>query len=132
MKQTVGASDISRLLARFHEFSDAVLRSIVVLFEDDGTRRMDISIATRDAETVENDGWVCVMLSVDGISEMSVRERARTSLQVISDGIHISMYDQEIGIEFGGAIEAPDTIENLRGSDVYVLGGTLSFDVLPY
>jgi hypothetical protein len=132
MKQNVGVTDISRLLRRFYEFTDSVLRSISIRFDDDGTQRMDISISVRDAEAIDKHSWVCVVLFVDCISEMSVRDRPRTTIQVISDGIHIAMYDKQIGMEFGGAFEEPKNIEELRDSDVYVLGSTLSFDVFPY
>lgn len=133
MTKIISSPHIRQFLDRFYGFSDSVLRSILISFHEGGTRSMEISIATRDAETIENDGWVCVVLSVGGVSEISLCEHTtRTSIQVISHGIHISKYEKKFGIEFGGAIDAPETIADLRGSDVYVLGGTLSFDVLPY
>lgn len=132
MKQFVKSSDFKQCLERFYEFADAEIRSITIRFDKDGTRSIDISVSARDSMAQESDDWVCITLSIDLVLEMAVQEHFHTTIQVLNQGIHISMFDGKVGIEFGGEVDSPETLAELRKSNAFAVGDTLSIEVHPY
>lgn len=119
------------VLSRFYRFYDGVIRSITLEYTGK-TRHAEIRVACRDSASTRTEGWVCVRVVVRDIREFSVRERYRTSLQVLSQGIQIRTFGDSVGIEFGGALEPPSTIEDLMLSDAFVVGSEIEFNVGPY
>lgn len=125
-------AEFAEVLRRFYDFYDAVIRSVSLQFADGGTRIVVIVIATRDAEAVENDGWVSVRIEIRNVSEFSVRESPRTPIQVMSQGVHFVTFDGLVGMEFGGAVDAPASLDDLRASDAYAVGDELEVQPGPY
>jgi hypothetical protein len=133
VKEIIKDSEHAQFLERFYNFTDSMIRSISLNFTSNGTRQIDVHILTRDSTTQENEGWVCVVINVDHVSEMAIRDdRNKASLQVISNGIHITTIDDNTGFEFGGALDPPRSLSELRKSYAFALGKTVSFEVLPY
>ncbi len=122
----------NRFLERFYGFSDSLVRSISLRYLDDGSRDLELQISTRDSSTQEDDDWVCVEILIRGVLEMVVRENARTTNQVLSEGIHLRQIDDNFGIEFGGAIDPPQSMADLQSSDAYAIGSGVSFEVRSY
>ena len=105
--------EFERIMARFYGFCDGIIRSLRLQYEADGTRHVELLIASRDAEATENEGWVSVRILVRNAQEFVVREQTNTTLQVLSEGLHIQTIDDGVGIEFGGALEPPRTKKRL-------------------
>lgn len=124
--------DYDKALARFCHFYDGVIRTIVVRFQEGGKRHIELHVATRDSETDENEGWVCVRVVVRDVTEFAVRDSSRTPIQVLSDGIHILCVEDRVGVEFGGAHEPFESFESFRSSYAFAIGGDVHFQVKPY
>jgi len=133
MSMTIKAhDDFEPILARFYGFSDGIIRWLRLRYEDDGTRHVELTVACRDAEATENEGWVSVRVLVRNAQEFTVREQPNTTLQVLSEGLHIQTIDEGVGIEFGGALEPPRTKSDLQKSDGFVIGREIEIEVGPY
>jgi hypothetical protein len=124
--------NFDQILRRFYGFCDGVIRSIVLRYLDDGTREIEIQIATRDSEATENEGWVCAQLFVKNVREFAIRENAKTTIQVLSQGIHIRKLGDAVGVEFGGAIDMPQSSDAFRSADAFAIGMAIDLDVAPY
>lgn len=129
---TIPHSDFNRILTRFYGFSDGVVRWIRLRYQDDGSRDVELALACRDAEATENEGWVSVRILVRYAEEFTVREQANTTLQVLSEGIHLQAIDGSVAVEFGGALESPQTKSDLRKSDGFIIGNEIEIQVGPY
>jgi hypothetical protein len=95
-------------------------------------RAVEIIVATRDSEQNENEGWVCVRITVHNVLEFGLRERPSSTLQVMSQGVHLRVFDDGVGVEFGGAIEAPQSHHELQSSDAFVFGEAVGFETMSY
>ncbi len=124
--------DFERLLNRFYGFSDGVIRGIRLRYQDDGTRNGELEVACRDSEATENGGWVSVRLLIRNVQEFTVRERSDTTLQVLSEGLHIRVANDGVGIEFGGTLEFMELTSDLRKSDAFIVGEEIEIEVGPY
>lgn len=122
----------NKFLERFYGFNDAVIRSISLRYLEDGSRNMELRIATRDSQTQDSESWVCVKLTVHGLTEILLRENAKTTNQVLSEGIHLRHHDGKFDVEFGGECDPPQTVAELQTSDAYAIGGDVTFEVHPY
>lgn len=125
-------AEFAAVLRRFYDFYDAVIRSVTLQFVERGVRVVLIEIAARDSEAVENDGWASVRITMRNVAEFGVREGPRTPIQVLSQGIHLMTFDGLVGLEFGGAVDAPTGIDELRASDAYAVGESLEIQTGPY
>jgi|GEM_PF-6773939 len=124
--------DYDKALKRFCGFCDSVIRTVLLQFDEGGTRRVEVHIAARDSETDENEGWVCVRIVVRDVTNFGVREGPRTPIQVVSHGIHILCIENRVGVEFGGAIDCPESFESFYSSDGFAIGGAVEFHVGSY
>ena len=126
------SNDYERMLNRFYDFGDGVIRGILLQYEEGGTRTVEITVATRDSEATENEGWVVARSAIRDVTELACREGPRTPIQVLSQGIHFLCLDKQVGVEFGGATDCPESFESLRSSDGYVVGREVEFQVRPW
>jgi hypothetical protein len=101
-------------------------------FDESGTKFVEMIVATRDSESDVNDGWVCVRIVVQDVYEFGVRESERTTIQVLSQGVHVLLEGNRVGVEFGGAVDRPASIESFHSSDGYVIGREVEFYVEVY
>ena len=123
---------VSEFLNRFYSFNDGVLRKIEVSYMDNGRRNVSALIATRDANENQNDGWVCVRLVISQVADFCFSETAKSSAQVLSQGIHICWFDDNIGIDFGHFIDFPSSLAELKSSSCFAVGLSLEWAVEPY
>jgi len=129
---TIPHCDFDRILARFYGFSDGVLRWIRLRYQDDGSRDVELTLACRDAEATENEGWVSVHILVRNAEEFTVQEQTNTTLQVLSEGLHLQAIDGSVALEFGGALESPQTKSDLRKSDGFITGKEIEIAIGAY
>lgn len=120
------------LTNRFYDFADGVIRSVCLTYLNDGSKDAEIVVACRDSEGTSDEGWVVVTLHVRGLMEFKAMEGPRTTLQVLSDGLHVCVYDELVGIEFGGTFEPSPSIAELRKSDGFAIGKEVKIEVGPY
>lgn len=118
--------------ARFNGFNDALIRKIEIAYASDGTRSVLALIAAQDAEQPSNDGWSLVSLRVSEVKHFRFCEEAKSSAQVLSNGLHICWFGESVGLEFGDYIDAPESLEDLLSSKLFALGGVLHFSVSDY
>ena len=122
-----------QFLDRFYQFYDSVFRSISIHFLSDGTQTIDLVVSTRDSLLEDDDeGWVCIVITIEKVKETLISKKPKTSIQVISQGIHLAIYENLVGMEFGGAIDPPSSLDVLRQSEAYILGENILFEVFPY
>ena len=129
---TTTQSDYELLLTRFYGMCDGLIRSVQLRYKDDGTRELELVIACRDTETIVNEGWVSVRVLIRNANEFTMVEKPKTTLQVLSDGLQIQVFGDVVGIEFGGNIDAPYSLDDLRKSRAYAIGTCVDFEVGAY
>ena len=121
-----------QFLDRFYQFYDSVFRSISLHFLSDGTQTIDLVVSARDSLLEDDEGWVCIVIAIEKVKETLISKKPKTSIQVLSQGIHLATYENLVGMEFGGAIDPPSSLDVLRQSEAYILGENISFEVFPY
>ncbi len=132
MTTVIDQQNMEQFLARFNGFMDSVVRSISLWYGKDGSKNVEIRVSARDSQASDNEGWVCAVIRAGRVREMGVRESDRTSNQVLGDGLHMSMMGDLLALEFGGAVEAPESIEEYRESDAYVIAAEAVLSTEPY
>ncbi len=124
---------LSDFLERFYHFCDTIIDSIQLTFSEHASRELQIILQARDDACQVNESWARVALHLEEVSELKLFDQCqRGSLHVISDGIHILSQAENLGLEFGGALETPATLEELRTSPAYAIGKTFAFEVLQW
>jgi len=118
--------------ARFNGFNDALIRKVEIAYASDGTRSVSALIAAHDAEQPSNDGWSLVSLRVSDVKQFRFCEEAKSSAQVLSNGLHVCWFGGSVGLEFGDYIDAPENLEDFLGSKLFALGNVLHFSVSDY
>ncbi|TWT29647.1 hypothetical protein [Blastopirellula retiformator] len=121
-----------KLLTRFYNFHDGVIRSVTLQYVEGGERTVELLIATRDSMATENESWVAVRILVRQVSSLAICERPRTTLQVLSQGLHLLATGDQVGVEFGGFDDQPDSLDELAASDGFAIGKEMEFRVEPY
>lgn len=129
MKQIVNEKEFTPFLERFNNFYDSNIQSVTYSFNKGGSSKVDISILANDLLNPDAKGWTCVVVSLDQLSEMTIIQSKNIPLMSIANGIHLSVIDGEIALEFGGHYEQPENPEEFRKADAYAIGKTLSFEV---
>ena len=129
---TMTQSDYELLLSRFYGLCDGLIRLVQLRYTEDGTREVELDIACRDSETTVNEGWVSVRVVIRNATEFTLVENPKTTLQVLSDGLQIQVFGDVVGIEFGGNIDAPYSLDDLRKSRAYAIGTCVDFEVGDY
>lgn len=119
-------------LARFYSFADAVIRKIEIVYAEDGTRQVTLWIAARDRDSASQDAWVTACLVVSGVDSLRVSESDRTSLQVLSNGLHLAWFGDTVAIECGSLIDPPTNLEDVLASDLFLIGKRVNWSVGAY
>ncbi len=115
---------VAALLERFSNFFDAVLVGVVLDLPRDSQKRR----ATLRLLAQELDGtWYTVTLSLARPREFKLVE-GRTSYLVLSDGLDIQVLGEAVAVDLAPE-EGGATLEELRRSDMYVLGAACTVDV---
>lgn len=125
--------NIDEFLVRFNSFYDAILRSICIQLRSRGQpSKVEFEISVQDNEREEHDAWVNIHFCVEGSSEIVIHESNQGSYQVLSDGLHINVFDGCYFIEFGDCIDGPESLTEVRNSKFYLAGKSVLWGVVPY
>ena len=109
------------IFERFTYFQDSLLRSVSIKYAEDGRKNGEVVIYTRDyidgAEV-----WGTVTILVANVSSYRFQEAVNTTAVVISTGAHLVDFDGKEGVELGDILDAPESLEELFFSDLFILG----------
>lgn len=133
-------SDMNRLtreeadpfLSRFYYFYDALLKQIEVIYEPDGERILIVSLGARDATENQVGGWVSVTMRFDNVIELNIREHPNQTLQVLSNGLHLSWFGPTLGVDFGSLVDIPKSLPELQTSECFAVCDSISWEVGSY
>ncbi len=115
--------------------TDSLLWEVQLRWPDSSTPTLFLTLSNREREAPheQSDGWVNLDLQLTEVDEFAIRQGARTTRVVISDGLRLIPVGDRIAIDFSGngANETP-SVEELRESEAYAIGRLLRFAVRPY
>lgn len=132
MMHRLNQSTTHEFLGRFYSFDDGVLRKLEIFYTNDGERSVSAWVATRDTQETQNDGWVCVRLVITRAQDFCFTESAKTTAQILSQGIHICWFGETVGLEFGYFIDPPESLAELKTSKFFVAGFSLDWALESY
>jgi hypothetical protein len=120
-------------LDRFCGGSDGVIRSFTITFRYRLQKETSgiVCISVKDIQCEENEGWVNLVIELNDIVEFTMRE-STISYQVISSEIHILESDGLLYIDFGGCVEQPSSVNEIRKSEFYCASKLASWRLEPY
>jgi hypothetical protein len=118
---------LRRFLDRFYSFNDAVIRRLELHYAT-GHNRVAVTLSAQDQQSSQ--GWCNVVLVVEDVSEIAFRE-GKATCQVLSSGLVVTWFDENVWCDFSPDLE-PETTDEFRQSDFYVVGRTLSWRAEPY
>jgi hypothetical protein len=132
----IRANDDSRerveaFLSRFHGFDDAVVRRFTLSVGPAGEKAV-VSLEARDLEAQPDQDWVEVRLTVEGVTEYRLSRNDREYHYVLSLGLKVDCFEKTYYFDFGPVSDAPDRLEDFRGSNFYVAGGDYHWKIMPY
>lgn len=127
MNPQITSENAYDFLNRFFCFYDAVFNSISIKYDKNGQRDLNLSITARDSLASEEKQWIELIITIKDVRELTIREKCRTSLQVLLEGLRISWPEGCVALEFGGASEPPKTLGEFRDVDGYVIGREISY-----
>lgn len=117
---------------RFSNFYDALIRKIEVSYKNGPSRSVSVWIDAQDSEEKQNEGWVCVCLTMENVSDFRISDKANMTAEVLSNGIHVLWSDALIGVDFGGLTDQPETMDELSESGMFVVSEEVKWQVQPY
>jgi hypothetical protein len=118
-----------RLLERFCEFSDAVLRKVQHTYLSTGKQMTEVTLSAMDKEAP--DGWSNVVVRIRGVEELVFKE-GRTTCQVLSNGLQIEWHEDIVYVDFSPYSTVAAGVEEIRKSDFYIGGETAEWWTTPY
>lgn len=126
------SDNCQEFLKRFSDCHDAVMRSFQIVFRYRSQKETkgELTLSLRDSETERNEGWVNLVLELDGITEFALRESA-VSYQVIFE-MHVAEFEGVLFIDFGGCTEQPRDVDGFRASQFYCASKSVVWRLEPY
>lgn len=129
----VDRSRTERLLSRFDDCNDAVVREVSLrVGGPSGSNTAVVKLAARDMESSEARRWVQLQLTVSGLREFHLLESPRESSYVLSMGLKVGRFDGLFFLDFGPYTDEPEGVEDYRRSHFYVAGKDFRWRVLPH
>lgn len=126
------ASEKNDFLSRFHNFYDALVRSVYVSFNaTDGTKHVTVVLSSQDQTTDQDDGWANITINVDDVKDIILIE-TKSTCAVLSSGLNIEIFDGIIYLDFCPYTEEPNGIEDFLKSSFLVAGKRCIWTVTPY
>lgn len=120
---------VSAFLTRFNSFNDGVLRQVVHRYRRSKLPEALVTISTKDQQA--DIGWSNVVLAVEEVSEILFREGGSTR-QILSDGLHVAWFGDDVWCDLSPYGPEPETMEDFRQSDFYIVGRQLAWRVEAY
>lgn len=117
---------IRGFMDRFCGFGDGLIRSITVTY--DGSRDL---VIVADAYGDKSE-WRRLCIQLRGVTEYRLENTGNAAVEVLSLGMHICWFGEFIiGLELGDLADEPGSIQELRTSKSYAIGGWLSWEFVP-
>jgi hypothetical protein len=126
---TLAQQDAPSFLERFYSFNDALLRRVEHSYSPSGHKQTTITISGRDQQS--ETGRSNVTLVIHDVSEIGFRE-GKDTRQVLSDGLTVAWFDERVWCDFSPYATEPESLDDFRRSDFYVVGKGLSWRTAPY
>lgn len=120
-------SDVDALLKRFHGFHDARYLGIELIPPGDEKERFACLISLL-AEDHANHAVARVVFRIDGLEEFQIRYNDLFDYPNVRDDIAIKTFDGKVYFDLGFSASDPQSPGDIRRSDIYFVGTTVSFD----
>ena len=117
--------DIVQFKTRFSSFDDGLLKSWNADFSDD-VASLFVEIECRDEESPS--GWSKVAIRLFGLVSLRFYEGPKASYRVLSNGLHITLSENLIGLEFGDLIDAPESFDEVTNSLCHAIGDSIAWE----
>jgi len=114
---------------RFHTCDDAVIHSVLFRYEPSGDRQLEIVLSSQDA--IDAAGRSNVLIKFKDVVEYLHRENNSTCV-VLSDGLTIRWIDGLLYTSFSSSLCSPETAEEFRMSDLYVVSHSCTWESFVY
>jgi hypothetical protein len=122
-----------RFLSRFYACQDGVLRAIRMVFSSAANRTdVIVTLSVRDARGPSGQDWVNVRVKIRDVAEVGLRESSQVAYQVLSQGVHIGLFEQLSFFDFDPYTLEPGGVEDDRRSRFYFAGRDFAWRVEPY
>jgi hypothetical protein len=121
----------AELWRRCDSFHDALLRSVECDYRGSGTLRATVTLSSQSGKLSSQ--WSNFTFSFEEVGEIMLAQRPRTTLVVLSFGLAIDWFDNQVFIAFSPY--SPFTmasIDDYRKSEFYVAGAECYYEVSPY
>lgn len=130
----LNSSTAKDFLDQFCNCYDSLLRSIKISMPPDYNINVLISLSVRDQRLSDatDHGWINLNICVKELSEFALRQLRKMDITVLSDGLHIGFFNDEVYLDFFPGVDEPKTIEEFRKSDCLFVGKTALWEVVPY
>lgn len=127
-------ANVRALLDRFFRCDDGVLKDLYLdLGSDDREPSATIELSVRDSvQDPSGEAWANLRLRLDRLQEFCLVNRDREECKVLSNGLHIAVFNGRVFVDFGLFTEDTSTLEEFRSSPFYLAGEELSWEVAPY
>jgi hypothetical protein len=126
---TLDLSSLPEFLERFYSFNDALIRRVEHRYLASGGRETTLTISGRDQQSSTGRSNVVVVISE--VSEICFRE-GNSTRQVLSDGMTVAWFDGVVWCDLSPYTSEPDSIDDFRKSDFYVVGKVLTWRIEAY
>ncbi|HVJ82903.1 MAG TPA: hypothetical protein VNC50_17680 [Planctomycetia bacterium] len=121
--------EVVTLQSRFGNFQDAVLRRIEHSFGIDEGGCCTVTMSVEDHRN--EDGYSNVTLVVRGVTELAFRDQAATR-QSLPDGLALRRLNGQWWVDFAPFCRETESADEMRLSDFYLTGSSLTWQVAPF
>lgn len=122
---------MGEFLERFDACNDGVVRLINVSTTGGATCCVHIILSTVDKLAKDNHGWVNLRLEIEGVSKYP-RDPCHWANEVLSDGIKVGFFDNELLIDMAPYTDEPEGREDFEKSGCLIVGKTCNWSVAEY
>ncbi len=117
-------------LSRFASFNDGIVRNVAFGFHS-AVAGSTIAITLSVKDSRDGNGWSNLLLTASDVEEVVFRE-VRSTVQILSDGIHIGWFDGLIYCDLCPFSPPPESPDEVRKSSFYFFARAVSYEVRPY
>lgn len=122
-------STLSGFMERFDSLNDAVIQRIEHFYATSSCQQTCLTLSGWDHEV--DAGRSDIVIVIDGVSEIVFRE-GKSTRQVLSDGLTVAWIDGSVWCDFSPYTSEPASLDDLRRSDFYVVGKSLTWRTEDY
>ena len=126
------STNSKEFLSRFYDCSDGIIRRIALSTSlADKALEAHVTMSVQDREAKEDDGWVNLCLLMKGVKSHSEGIDIVYN-EVISDGIKIGFFADDIYLDLHPYTDEPESIEDFKKSQCLIIATGCSWSVGKY